>query len=129
MRPGAFRHWLPFIVWVAIVFVGSSIPRLSDENFGMPRGADKAAHFLEYAILAFLLYRGAGSLRRRGVPAWVLVVAAGVLIGAVDEIHQRFIPGRSPDVLDLAADAAGVVTGTLLGMRRFRSTGRGAEAA
>jgi len=30
-----------------------------------------------------------------------------VLYGVSDEFHQSFVPGRTPDVADVAADAAG----------------------
>ncbi|MEZ4273606.1 MAG: VanZ family protein [Myxococcota bacterium] len=30
-----------------------------------------------------------------------------ILYGLVDEFHQSFVPGRSPDLLDALADAAG----------------------
>jgi VanZ family protein len=130
MQRNSIRQWLPFILWMALIFAVSSIPRLSGEQFGMPRWSDKVAHFIEYAILAFLFYRGEGGGRwRLGVPAWLLVIVAGIAIGGVDEFHQRFVPGRDSNIIDLAADAAGVVTGTLIGMWRFRTIGKRVETA
>ncbi len=128
MQPDTLKQWLPFIIWVAIIFIVSSIPRLSGEEFGMPLGLDKAAHFIEYAILAFLFYRGErGGRWRMGVPAWSLVISAGLAIAMVDECHQRYVPGRDSSILDWTADAMGIITGTLIGMRRYRSIARRAE--
>jgi VanZ family protein len=128
VRRSTIKQWLPFILWVTVIFAVSSIPRLSGQKFGMPSWSDKVAHFLEYAILAFLFYRGEGGGRARpGIPAWLVVIAAGIAIGCVDEVHQRFVPGRDASPFDLAADAAGVVTGTLFAVARFRSMGRHAE--
>ena len=43
---------------------------------------------------------------------------------ALDEIHQRFIPGREMSFWDFAADAAGLVAGYLV----WRKVGWRAEA-
>jgi len=70
------------------------------------------AHFLAYAGLAVLTTR-ATSKGLRNVP-WTAVFAAVVissLYGVSDEYHQRFVPGRTFDLLDMAADAVGSVTG------------------
>lgn len=40
----------------------------------------------------------------------LLAIAATVVYGVLDEIHQRFVPGRSFDVYDMIADAAGGLT-------------------
>jgi VanZ family protein len=32
-----------------------------------------------------------------------------ILYGAFDEIHQAFVPGRTPDKYDLLADSVGAV--------------------
>ena len=40
---------------------------------------------------------------------WAAIFAA--LLGAVDEFHQQWIPGRSMDLLDWAADFAGGTAG------------------
>lgn len=70
---------------------------------------DKLAHAGMYGLWA-LIFVAALS---RSVPAlgvgWVcaLGLVATVFAGAFDEVHQSFVPERSSDPLDLAADAAG----------------------
>ncbi len=124
------RQLLPFFIWTILIFVGSSIPRLSGDEFGMPAWSDKVAHFLEYLILAFLFYRGIrGERWRRGVPAWLIVLSTGLVIASVDEYHQAFIPGRDANIFDWAADMAGVASGALVGMRRYRARAGSAEQA
>lgn len=122
MQSKTLKRWLPFFVWVILVFAGSSIPRPPESPFGMPAGADKVAHFLEYLILAFLFYRGVrGERQRMGLQAWFIVLATGFVIASIDEYHQAYIPGRDANILDWAADMAGIVTGTLVGMKRYRA--------
>jgi VanZ family protein len=130
VRRNTLKQWLPFIIWAALVFVVSSIPRLSVPDLGMPRWSDKVAHFIEYAVLAFLFYRGEGGQRwRMGIPAWLLVIVATLAIASLDEYHQRFIPGRDSSIMDWTADGAGIVVGTVIGMVRFGTFSRRAEKA
>jgi VanZ family protein len=42
--------------------------------------------------------------------AMILVTVYGVL----DEFHQHFVPGRSPDIYDVMSDAAGAMLGVWL---------------
>lgn len=75
------------------------------------RGIDKLVHVVLYGVLGFLVTRAAWERPR----AWQPVAAAflGVLVwAALDEWHQSWIPGRSSDLLDLAADALGALAGT-----------------
>ncbi len=57
-----------------------------------------------------------------GVSAWVIAVA----YGASDEFHQSFVPGRTPAVDDVIADALGagvavaVLTVAAVGLRLHR---------
>jgi VanZ family protein len=102
-------RWTPPALWVAVILVGTSWPRLSLGPDAA--GLDKIAHFSAYAILAAL------SLRATREPqAWrsfVAVIVSIAALGAVDEWHQSFIPGRSMSFLDWCADASGGVVGTL----------------
>jgi VanZ family protein len=45
--------------------------------------------------------------------AWLAVVAFGIS----DEWHQSFVPGRSADVLDVLADAAGGALGVAAALK------------
>ena len=103
--------WLPAAAWAAVIFGLSSRPTLPGPE--LP-GVDKVAHFGAYALLAWLLAFAAGRSR---LPI-ALAVVLGLLYGATDEIHQSFVPGRSPDVLDWFADAAGVAAATFAYVRR-----------
>lgn len=93
--------WLPAIAWGLVIFNVSSQSRLPGPD---QPGFDKVAHFGAYALLGWLLVRAAD---RSALPL-ALGAVLGVLYGATDEIHQMYVPGRSPDVMDWFADAAGV---------------------
>ena len=111
--------WLPAVAWAGVIFALSSRPRLPGPE--LP-GFDKVAHFGAYALLGWLL---AFAAERSRLPLAV-AVALGLLYGASDEIHQMFVPGRSPDVLDWFADAAGVAAAIFLYARRRAAAGAAA---
>lgn len=100
------RVWLALLVgWVGLTFVLTSLP-----GARLPVGfayADKAIHAAFYAVMGLLC----GMWRREsGVPAgraFLQALLFTALVGAVDEIHQAWIPGRSAELLDWAADVAG----------------------
>ena len=95
--------------WVALTLTLTSIP---NPEFGPTfPWADKLVHFGFYGVMGFLfvLWR-----REIGTGAAVAVVLAAIfaaLLGAGDEFHQQWIPGRSMDLLDWAADFAGGTAG------------------
>ena len=67
-----------------------------------------------YAVLGALVARGfgGGTLRAVTLPrAWVAVLVA-TMYGVSDEWHQAFVPTRTADALDIAADAAGALIGS-----------------
>jgi VanZ family protein len=112
--------WLPAAAWAGVIFYLSSQPTVPAPEIP---NVDKVAHFGAYAVLGALL---AFAVHRSRVSVLV-AVALGVLYGLSDEVHQMYVPGRSPDVLDWAADAAGVITACYL-YTRWRSR-RAAAAA
>src|SRR5262245_25539341 len=102
---------------MALIFWMSSIAH----PISLPEGpTDKGAHALLYAGLGVLVVRAlAGGWRR---PLTLAGALAAVLIctayGITDEFHQRFVPPREADALDVAADAAGAVAAVTV-MRLF----------
>jgi len=75
---------------------------------------DKVAHFTVFATLAGFVAIGVG-LRR----PWI-ALGTVMLIGLVDELHQRMLPGRSADPNDWLVDAAAalVVVAATQALRR-----------
>jgi hypothetical protein len=63
-----------------------------------PGQVDKAAHFATFGLIAALLWL---SFQH---PHPLLVIAIVSVIGSADELHQRFLPGRSASLEDLATD-------------------------
>jgi VanZ family protein len=53
------------------------------------------------------------------------VAALLVAVGAADEWHQAYLPGREASVADLAADCVGIALG-LFGMNRLGRSRTGA---
>lgn len=76
---------------------------------------DWAAHFTAYFALAYALGRATG---RRD---WALVI--GAWFGALDEVHQAFVPGRDAGVTDWLFDLAGSALGAWLATRGGRASG------
>jgi VanZ family protein len=103
------RLWAPVAVWMAVIFLASSRPVPAAAS-GVP---DWIPHTVEYAVLAVLACRAmAGGLHAPVGPAVAAgAVALAFLYGVSDEIHQSFVPGRSPEAADLVKDLAGAVLG------------------
>lgn len=105
------RAWAPPAGWAVLLFAVSALP-LRPGRAAFPH-ADTLVHGFEYAVLGFLLAR-ALRVARPSRPARGLVLAAGVLgaaYGATDEAHQAFVPERSAEWSDFAADALGAFLG------------------
>ena len=66
---------------------------------------DKVAHFILYGVLGALA--AVGWLRARR-PAWFWPIVTALMVGAIDELHQRSVPNRTSDVVDWVMDAAGI---------------------
>ena len=105
--------WGPAIAQMAVIFAASSIPNVGELPGGV---SDKGAHAAGYAILAALLLRALAHARIGGI-TWPTTAMSAVLAtayGVTDEIHQMYVPGRSPDVHDVFADGTGAAAGALL---------------
>lgn len=94
---------------MAALFCVSSLSSLPSPPSGL---TDKHEHFFFYGILGALTLRALAKGERQGIT--LATVLGAILIssayGASDEYHQRFVPGRDYEVLDMAADAIGSAT-------------------
>lgn len=99
--------WGPVIAYMAGIFVVSGMP----DPPGPTDLPDMPLHQAAYLGLTLLLVRALaggrwGNVTRATlVAAWAIAVAYGV----TDEWHQSFVPGRSAELRDLAADAIGAL--------------------
>jgi len=117
-------NWLPVIAWMALIFVLSSQPLLPQAPDALLDGLlKKAAHFGEYLVLVMLLSRALSPAR--GAVGWrvgALALGIAVAYAVSDELHQNFVPGRTPSPWDVAIDSLGAISGTLLFARWQRYT-------
>lgn len=74
----------------------------------------KTAHFSAYTILAMLT--GAAVCPHTEKKRYRIGIAfiVSVLYAVSDEIHQKFVPGRSGELRDVLIDSAGVILGCVL---------------
>ena len=66
----------------------------------VPQGWDKAVHFAVFSAITALLWRGTCGR------APIAVLLSVIAFGALDEVHQLFVPTRSAEFLDFVTDAA-----------------------
>lgn len=100
--------------------------------------SDKLEHLTEYSLFGLLLGRAfrftIGGGRGR---FWSLAtVLLGGFVGGMDELYQRFTPGRTSDIRDWMMDVAAVSLAVVftqyirvhpIGRRRDRAPGPSAE--
>lgn len=100
-------YQLPLCFYIVVIFALSSIPPDSMPGIDALLGFDKAVHFVEYAILGFLLFRALLSSGRVSA-RWsgVLALCCAVALGGIDELYQS-LPGRNTSVYDWISDSLG----------------------
>jgi len=104
---------------MALIFYLSAQQSVGPE---LPAFTRVIAHFSEYAILAALwAWALAPALGRQAIPA---AAAICVIYAISDEIHQRYVPGRDSDPLDVLIDCLGITTSLLLIRGRVRRAHR-----
>jgi VanZ family protein len=97
------------VFYALLIFVVSAIPHIPTPwEF---KGGDKVVHFIEYGIFSLLLFlaffnSGKEFLKRN---VFLFSILIGLGYGLLDEIHQKFVPGRSCDKFDFLADGLGIL--------------------
>ena len=97
----------PTVIWGLTILVLTSIPTLKPPDLGVSF-SDKLAHAGVYSVFAMLLLRsfhhGLKTINRTSLFCFL----TGIAFGAIDELHQLFIPGRYAEWVDYGADVLGV---------------------
>ena len=77
----------------------------------------KAAHVCGFAAIGFFAFLSFITYTRlRLFVRTLLAVAVSAIYAASDELHQRFVPGRSCELRDFLLDFAGILTAILLSL-------------
>lgn len=89
----------------------------------------KAAHFTEYFLLGICLMLHLDAIGRKTAVKlpWLIAWGIGTLYALTDELHQGFVGGRHPAILDVTIDSCGVIAGVvllLLILRRKQGNGQ-----
>ncbi|HEX8888482.1 MAG TPA: VanZ family protein [Pyrinomonadaceae bacterium] len=134
------RRYAPLVVWMGFIFFASTgefsadntsriigpllrwlFPGISEENLALAHFITrKVAHFLEYAILAWLAARSFMTSSKRTLRRhWFLLSLLLVVIYSLsDEYHQSFVPTRGASIYDSFIDMSGGLTALLLYLAR-----------
>lgn len=127
-----FRYWLPVIIWMLLIFSFSSdaqsyrhssryfepllhwlFPAMSQMTVERLHHAfRKSCHLAEYAVLGWLFWRAIRKPLKRDHRPWRwaeagLALAVVFAYAATDELHQVFVPPRTPAISDVMIDTCG----------------------
>ncbi|MGQ0600811.1 MAG: VanZ family protein [Anaerolineales bacterium] len=105
-------RWGPALLMMATIFVFSGTP--GDDLPGLGWWEDvftNGGHAVGYALLAAALLYGLSERRVITIRMLWLAVLLATVYGVTDELHQGFVPGRSPDWMDVFVDGAGALIG------------------
>jgi VanZ family protein len=141
-----FSRYFPLVAWLLFISFASSdnfnagntsriigplilwlFPSTSIETLGLVHVITrKAAHFTEYAILAFFAARAFRTSPRPAIASrWFLISLGLVVVYALlDEYHQSFVPSRTGTIYDSLIDIVGGLTALLLIRRRHNPARR-----
>ena len=103
-------YHLPAIAYATAIILMSSIPNLNAPEFRFLL-FDKLAHFVEYAVFAFLAFRSFSHINHRMTRGRAFLLSAMFLslFALLDEFYQHFVPGRYSDIYDLIGDILGAL--------------------
>ena len=111
MLKNFIKYYLPTIFWALAIFYFSSIPGLrysksaAEEIF-----LRKGAHFLEFSVLFFLLWRIFSKVHKLETHrAYWLALLVAIFFGASDEFHQTLVSGRTGKMIDVIFDSFSII--------------------
>jgi VanZ family protein len=135
-RRGRLFRYAPIFLWIGVILFLSSPAGSMDEtsrfvgpllNFFFPNMAEetrqlvhayvrKSAHFTEYAVLAFVVFRAlvGSSVVLLNKLRYMLPIILVAVIAFIDEYNQSFEPSRTGSYRDVFLDISGGLTIVLI---------------
>lgn len=126
MKKISVKKFIPGIAWFFIVLFlmcipGSDLPKVDDWLHRIY--FDKWIHIGVFGLLCLLFcypFNHSGLEVRKRIRIFILIALGISLYGFITELIQKYwIPGRSYDLLDWAADTLGAMIAFLISRRRF----------
>jgi VanZ family protein len=101
--------WLPVVIWFGLISLLSSIPATTLSLIA-PSSCQfwghRIAHIVEYGVLGVLVMRAYANEKAKITVVTILFLACFIFLsGVLDEWHQSFTPGRTPELIDAIFDA------------------------
>ena len=120
----------PLALWIGVIFFLSSslgsmshtsmlirpvlellFPLAPDETLRLYHAyVRKAAHFIEYAVLAAFAVRAFSSLTNRQIRTFLYGLLTVVLVSVIDEVNQSFDASRTGSLYDALIDISGGIS-------------------
>lgn len=112
MKGGAFSIWAPPLIYVPLIFVLSIRPM----PYAIAGNMDKLIHVVVYSLVGLLFTRTlvSGMHIEKKRTAIAIALFFSILLGALIEVAQNFIPYRDASFLDMVANGAGAFIGVFL---------------
>lgn len=106
------------------LFIAKKIPWITEKNEEekeiiidkMESVIRKLAHFSIYTVVGILIMSLLSTYKIENKRRVFISLLTGIIYAISDEIHQGFVPGRSPQITDVMIDTMGVLFGILLVM-------------
>lgn len=110
-----FKKFIPGILWFLVIMVLVCLPgdKVPSPKFLLDINFDKIVHISMFGILLFLFFYplSRSAMNKKQKLKWLLILFLGtVAFGYITELLQLFfIPNRSYDLVDFAADSLGAL--------------------
>lgn len=118
MKTTALQAFGPPALLMGMIFLLSSIPGEVEGGVlkvltSLEPTLQNLLHIPLFGLLQFLWLRGFTKRGTTGATAIVASFCITLSYGALDELHQYFVPGRYASLLDLGLNLLGAVLGTI----------------
>lgn len=112
----ALYYALPIFVWMGVIFYFSSLPGPAERHWSLKIFIErKGAHIVEFAILAWLVWRAIYHASEKNIQRSLLGAFLFSLLYAIsDEVHQLFVFGREGRIQDVGFDVLGICGALLI---------------